>query len=110
MENRFAREKKKHSLLRQLISTAVIFCCAAFFLLYGADLVSQSANAEQAKSLQTAITRSAVQCYATEGAYPESLDYLCEHYGISWDSDKYVVDYEILGANLMPTITVIPLS
>ncbi len=108
--NRFAREKKKHSLLRQIVSTALIFFCAAFFLLYGADAISESANAEQAKSLQTAITRSAVQCYATEGAWPESLTYLREHYGISWDADKYVVDYEILGANLMPTITVIPLS
>lgn len=108
--NRFAREKKKHSLLRQLISTALIFCCAAFLLLCGADAIGESANSEQAKSLQTAITRSAVQCYATEGAWPESLAYLCEHYGISWDSGKYVVDYEILGANLMPTITVIPLS
>ncbi|MCC8137249.1 MAG: hypothetical protein LIO76_04160 [Clostridiales bacterium] len=108
--NRFAREKKKHSLLRQIVSTAAIFCCAVFLLLFGANAVSESANTEQAKSLQTAITRSAVQCYATEGAYPESLEYLCGHYGISWDPDKYVVDYEILGANLMPTITVIPLS
>ncbi|MCD7764709.1 MAG: hypothetical protein LUI14_16280 [Lachnospiraceae bacterium] len=108
--NRFAREKKRHSLLRQIVSTAAIFCCAAFLLLYGAGTISESASTEQAESLQTALTRSAVQCYATEGAWPESLDYLCEHYGISWDANKYVVDYEILGANLMPTITVIPLS
>ncbi len=108
--NRFAHEKKSHSLLRQILTTAVIFFCAAFFLVIGVNAVNSTANEEQAKSLQTAITRSAVQCYAAEGAYPESLDYLCEHYGISWDSDKYVVDYEILGANLMPTITVIPLS
>ncbi|MCC8045110.1 MAG: hypothetical protein LIP12_06380 [Clostridiales bacterium] len=104
------KEKKSHSLLRQILTTAMIFVCAAFLLIYGAGQLSQTATTEQAKSLQTAITRSAVQCYATEGAYPESLDYLREHYGISWDSDKYVVDYEILGANLMPSVTVIPLT
>ncbi|MCD8105866.1 MAG: hypothetical protein LUF35_12930 [Lachnospiraceae bacterium] len=108
--NRFVKEKKSHSLLRQILTTATIFVCAAFLLVYGAGELSQAASTEQAKSLQTAITRSAVQCYAAEGAYPESLDYLCEHYGISWDSEKYVVDYEILGANLMPSVTVIPLT
>ncbi|MCD7954156.1 MAG: hypothetical protein LUG93_00055 [Lachnospiraceae bacterium] len=108
--NRFVKEKKSHSLLRQILSAAAVFVCAAFLLIYGAGELSQTASAEQAKSLQTAITRSAVQCYATEGTYPESLDYLCQHYGISWDSDKYVVDYEILGANLMPSVTVIPLT
>lgn len=108
--NRFVKEKKSHSLLRQILSTAVIFFFAAFLLMAGAGELSQTASTEQARSLQTAITRSAVQCYAAEGTYPESLDYLCEHYGISWDSDKYVVDYEILGANLMPSVTVIPLS
>ncbi|MCD8395610.1 MAG: hypothetical protein LUD12_00215 [Lachnospiraceae bacterium] len=108
--NRFANEKKSHSLARQLLTGAAAFACAAALLIYGTNEISDTADSEQAKSLQTALIRSAVQCYATEGSYPESLDYLCEHYGITWNSEKYVVDYEILGSNLMPTITVILLS
>ncbi|MCD8074486.1 MAG: hypothetical protein LUF27_05530 [Lachnospiraceae bacterium] len=108
--NRFAKGKKSHTLARQLLTGAAVFVGSAALLLYGTREISHTADTEQAKSLQTALTRSAVQCYATEGSYPESLDYLCEHYGITWDTEKYVVDYEILGSNLMPTITVIPLT
>ncbi|MCC8101228.1 MAG: hypothetical protein LIP11_02885 [Clostridiales bacterium] len=104
------QKKKTHALTRQLLTGAAIFACAAGLLIYGTNEISNTVSTEQAKSLQTALTRSAVQCYATEGSYPESLDYLCEHYGITWDLEKYVVNYEILGSNLMPAITVIPLS
>jgi hypothetical protein len=45
-----------------------------------------------------------------EGAYPESLDYIKEHYGISWDESKYLVDYEVTGANLMPDVTIFSLK
>lgn len=41
-----------------------------------------------------------------EGSYPESLDYLKEHYGITYDPEKYIVDYEIIGSNLMPDVKV----
>ena len=36
----------------------------------------------------------------------ESLDYLKEHYGITYDPEKYIVDYEIIGSNLMPDVKV----
>ena len=45
-------------------------------------------------------------CYATEGVYPPSVQYLKENYGIQIDEDRYSVFYEIEGANLMPSITV----
>ena len=38
------------------------------------------------------------------------LLYLEEHYGLSYDSKKYVVSYEVIGSNLMPDVTVIPLK
>ena len=43
-------------------------------------------------------------------AYPESLSYLEEHYGITYDKENYVVDYEIIGSNILPDVTVIPLT
>ena len=58
------------------------------------------------ENLQQAIRRSAVHCYAVEGSYPESLNYLKEHYGITYDPEKYIVDYEIIGSNLMPDVKV----
>ena len=37
------------------------------------------------------------------------LLYLEEHYGLTYDTEKYVVSYEATGSNLMPDVTVIPL-
>lgn len=108
--NRFTAEKKRHFLLRQTLTAAAVFCAAVFFLLYGTSSLSKTADSSQAESLQRAIVRSAVHCYATEGRYPESLDYLAEHYGISWDAEKYLVDYEIIASNQMPGVTVISLD
>lgn len=43
---------------------------------------------------------------ALEGVYPESLEYLKEHYGLTYNEDRYIVNYEALGSNLMPDVTV----
>ena len=75
-------------------------------LLWGVSAVRRSSDNSQVDSLRQAILRSAVHCYAMKGRYPESLDYIKEHYGIDWDPDRYVIDYEIMGSNLMPDVTV----
>ena len=48
-----------------------------------------------------------IYSYAANGFYPESLEYLKEHYHISYDTDKYFVDYQALGENIFPDITII---
>ena len=42
-----------------------------------------------------------------EGSYPESLEYLKEHYGITYDEDRFFVDYKIVGTNILPDVTII---
>ena len=54
--------------------------------------------------------RAAVQCYALEGAYPQDLSHLEERYGVSVDADRFRVDYIYIASNLMPDITIVPLS
>jgi len=53
------------------------------------------------------ILHSAVACYAAEGIYPPTLEYLEEHYGIQVDREQYTVMYEIFASNLMPDVTVL---
>ena len=60
----------------------------------------------QEESTKNAVLKGAVQCYAVEGRYPESLSYLEQHYGVSYDKDKFIVSYEITGSNRMPQVTV----
>ena len=69
-----------------------------------------AASAEESESLSIAhnsIMRSLVSCYAIEGRYPESFEYLKQHYPVKIDEEKYIVHYEIFGSNIMPDITVI---
>ena len=69
--------------------------------------MDSSTSQEQAKTLERAIRKSVIQCYAVEGSYPPSLEYLQEHYGIFYDSDSFYVDYISIGSNIMPDITII---
>lgn len=59
-------------------------------------------------SLRDAIRRASVQCYAIEGRYPPSVEYLEDHYGIVIDRDRYYVFYDGWASNVMPDITVLP--
>ena len=52
------------------------------------------------------LRRGAVACYALEGSYPDTLDYLMEHYNVTVDESKYIVYYSIFASNIMPDITV----
>ena len=65
---------------------------------------------KEMENIENAVVQSAVFCYGTEGAYPESLAYLREHYGLQYDEDKYIVDYEIVGKNIRPQVRVFRLE
>jgi hypothetical protein len=61
----------------------------------------------QRARVEQAIRRAAVQCYALEGAYPPTLDYLKDHYGLCYDERRFVVYYKADGANLTPVVMVV---
>ena len=68
---------------------------------------TQRSGEKQKQSIEQAIRFAAVQCYALEGAYPASFQYLKDHYGIRCDESRYLVHYEAFGTNLVPDILVI---
>ena len=69
--------------------------------------LEQGADAQGRQQLEEALRRTAVACYASEGFYPPSVDYMVQHYGLQYDEDAYRVHYEIFASNLMPEITVV---
>ena len=60
-----------------------------------------------APGLVNAVLRSAMECYAVEGVYPESLDYLEQHYGLRVNHRDYIVTYEVFASNQPPSIQVL---
>lgn len=58
-------------------------------------------------AVREAVLRSAVECYTLEGAYPESLEYLEKHYGLTVNKKEYIVTYEVFADNQLPTVQVL---
>lgn len=96
------------------VGRKIVFCLpiAAFVILLvifliGIQDINDATAAKQKESLETALSRSIAQCYAVEGTYPENLEYLKEHYGLTYDDDLFLVDYVSYGGNLRPEVTVL---
>ncbi|MGN0712064.1 MAG: hypothetical protein ACI4LO_09890 [Anaerovoracaceae bacterium] len=92
--------------MKKNIFSVLLFLIIIGFFCFAVTDVGEKTEAEGAKSLREAIRRATVQCYAIEGRYPSSVDYLVENYGIQIDEEKYAVFYEGFASNVMPDITV----
>lgn len=91
------------ALILQLLLFALVFAVVAAGLSRASDRVAD----EGVRVAEEAVLRAAVSCYAIEGAYPESYEYLCKNYGVAVNEDKYIVQYSVFASNIMPEITVI---
>jgi hypothetical protein len=69
--------------------------------------ISSSNRTQEKELLSRALERSITQCYALEGSYPPSLDYLTDNYGLTYDKDHFFIDYQYIGSNLRPDTTII---
>ncbi len=101
--------KKKRIASTTLIS-ALLFVLIFIGFLFTVSKASKGSQAEQRQSLSDAIDRAIIQCYVTEGRYPESFDYLQKNYGIIYDEEMFRVDYVIYGSNMRPDVTIINLQ
>lgn len=90
---------------RPILGCMAVLAVLLWFFAAVANL-SRCNKQEGREQLETALRRSAVACYAAEGIYPPTLEYLTEHYGVQI-GDEYIVFYEIFASNLMPDITVL---
>lgn len=92
---------------RNLIVSIAIFVILFGCFWFGISSFSDKASSQEAQTLQTAVNRGIAHCYAIEGAYPESLEYLKDNYGLIYDEDRFFIDYQVLGSNIMPDVTII---
>jgi len=89
----------------------ILFTLAVMgMIVFGLQQTEESSRAEGLRVLEDSIRRAVIICYAVEGRYPASVEYIEEHYGIHIDRTKYVVHYSVFASNLLPDITVIELQ
>lgn len=100
-------ERRRFPGLRGLIASLIALVAVAAAFAWAIRLADQRAEAEQRERLREAIRRALVTCYATEGQYPPTLQYLRDHYALSIDDEKYLVSYDAFASNIMPDVEVI---
>lgn len=103
---RFQYRQKSHSGAKIVLALCLFIAIVALFYC-GINSLSKTTDSKEKESLENALHKSITYCYATEGAYPESLAYIEENYGLTYDKDKYFVDYRVMGSNILPDVTII---
>ena len=96
--------KRRRSNLTMLVALAigVVLAVAVFFAM-------QNAVREQtAQSMRQAVLGSALECYAIEGAFPASIGYLQDHYGLVVNDRDFLITYECYADNVAPSVVVMP--
>lgn len=105
--NRFTNKGWRDSLQSSVPLPLLLFIIVILLFLYGINQVSGSQVMDEQKYLENALMRDISHCYAIEGTYPPSLQYMKEHYGLTYDSEKYIVNYEYIGSNVLPSYRII---
>ena len=87
----------------------IYFVCPIILLIFiqGLSSISASTISRQQESLEKAINRDIIHCYAVEGFYPPSLEYIEDHYGLTYDKELFFVDYQPIASNLRPNVTIL---
>lgn len=102
--------KKKHkdffSAVQFLLIPVLLITCVCIILTAVGD-VESGQKLESAKRVEDTIKKAVVNCYAIEGRYPATLEYVEEYYGLQINRDRYEVFYDVFADNIMPEITVL---
>ena len=98
--------KRKHSFARSLTVSIIVFAVLVFASTMLFRGVSAKSSEAQTELVRDAVKRASLTCFAVEGAYPTTLDYLKKHYGLIYDEDRYFVRYEAFASNILPDIRV----
>ena len=99
------KKKKKFSITAYTPILLLIFVLGTFIVY--SDAFTKTNLKHEKEILQKALDRSIIQCYALEGSYPQNLSYLEEHYGLTYNKEHFYIDYQYIGGNLRPDVTII---
>lgn len=99
--------KKLYKLKNIQLSIMFIVSVIIIVIIFGGlDSYDSSFDTVETERIQAVVEKYAIQCYATEGAYPPNILYLEEHYGLILNEEKYIYEYEAVAENIRPIIQV----
>ncbi|MBQ6574495.1 MAG: hypothetical protein IJL90_00155 [Lachnospiraceae bacterium] len=105
--NRFNRPGLKKRIAESVNFSVIFFIGIIILFLFGIAFISSTSKKDQHQVLSDAVSKDIIHCYAVEGYYPPSLKYIEDHYGLTYDKERYIVDYVPIGDNIMPSVTIV---
>ena len=92
---------------RGWIVTLCIFALLLGFTMQRVGSVEQKTLLQRQENVRSATLRAAVACYSVEGVYPDNVEYLVEHYGLRYDTETFILQYDAFAENILPDIRVL---
>ena len=92
---------------RRIICVLSVFAVTLALVLTGLSRTGSSVSSGGTQAAEEAVRRAALCCYALEGAYPESYEYLKANYPPGISETLYVVHYTAVAPSLMPELAVV---
>ena len=105
--NRFTKPGIGKRITESVNFSVLFFVAVILVFVMGIAFISDSKSREEKNILTDAINKDIIHCYAVEGYYPPDLNYIEEHYGLTYDHSRYVVDYNSIGNNIYPDVSVL---
>ncbi len=94
------------SINKKDVASILIFIALILVFVLMVNSITTKNSGRELQIVRDAVKNAALTCYAVEGMYPDDLEYLREHYNLSYNEEKYHVFYEPMASNLMPLIKV----
>ena len=108
--NRFNKPSLKKRISESMNFSVFFFLIIIIAFLFGISFIASTSSKDQKQVLTDALNKDIIHCYAIEGYYPPSLAYIEDHYGLTYDKDRYLVDYVPVGDNIMPSVTIVEIN
>ena len=108
--NRFNKPSLKKRISESMNFSVFFFLIIIIAFLFGISFIASTSSKDQKQVLTDAVSKDIIHCYAIEGYYPPSLAYLEDHYGLTYDKERYLVDYVPVGDNIMPDVTIVEIN
>ncbi len=103
---KYSKHGETFYIIRNAVAAVLVSAAALVAAYCIIGMSNDRREAENLRIVEQGVRRAAAECYAAEGFYPQSLDYLVENYNLSWDKNECIVHYSPITSNIMPDIRV----
>ena len=99
-------KSRRRSFVRALAISLAVFAIVFSGAILLLNYIGNASDEAQIAMVRDAVRGALTTCYAVEGAYPQSIEYLVENYGLAYDESRFFITYAAFASNVYPDIMV----